>query len=290
MSARVLVIEDNPANLELITYLLKVFGHQPLVAVDGEEGLAVARKQVPDLIICDVQLPKLDGFGVARALKQDPFLRHIPLVAVTAYAMVGDRDRMLASGFDGYIAKPIAPEFFVGQVEAFLPASFAGAGKNPVGGAPRRTEPAVAQGGEQREPALADLASGQRKRPCVLVVDDVDANRELLRSLLVPSGYDFIEARGVEEALALGRQQRPDLVLVDVHLGAESGFALLKAIQADPALSSTPVVMTSATGGALGTAEARSRANGAAGFLQWPIEAPVLTAAVEQLVASAPKE
>ncbi|MBI4496896.1 MAG: response regulator [Chloroflexi bacterium] len=123
MGARILVIEDNATNLELMVYLLEAFGHLPLVAADGEEGLAVARRERPDLIVCDVQLPKLDGYAVAQALKGDGALRPVPLIAVTAYAMVGDRDRMLAAGFDGYIAKPIVAESFVQQVEAFLPSA-----------------------------------------------------------------------------------------------------------------------------------------------------------------------
>jgi CheY-like chemotaxis protein len=119
--AHMLIIEDNAANLELMTYLLDAFGHSVRVAHDGVEGLAAIQADPPDVIICDIQLPRLDGFEVARRLKADLTLCHIPLVAVTALAMVGDRDRILASGFDGYIAKPIEPEQFVRQVEAFLP-------------------------------------------------------------------------------------------------------------------------------------------------------------------------
>jgi two-component system cell cycle response regulator len=121
--AHILIIEDNAANLELMTYLLDAFGHIVRVAYDGAEGLAAIQADAPDVIICDVQLPKVDGFEVARRLKNNPALCHIPLVAVTALAMVGDRDRILAAGFDGYIAKPIEPEHFVHQVEAFLPAA-----------------------------------------------------------------------------------------------------------------------------------------------------------------------
>lgn len=117
--AHVLIIEDNAANLELMTYLLDAFGHAVCAARDGAEGLIAVRSNPPDVIICDVQIPKVDGFEVARRLKSDSNLRHIPLIAVTALAMVGDRDRILASGFDGYIAKPIEPEQFVRQVEAF---------------------------------------------------------------------------------------------------------------------------------------------------------------------------
>src|SRR5262245_48003750 len=120
MPARILIVEDNPTNLELMSYLLTAFGHTTLAANDGEEGLEVARRALPDLIVCDVQLPRLDGYEVARRLKSDAVLRATPLVAVTALAMVGDRDRVLAAGFDGYIPKPITPETFVNQVEVFL--------------------------------------------------------------------------------------------------------------------------------------------------------------------------
>ena len=119
--ARVLVIEDNPTNLQLMVYLLRAFGHTPLEALDGETGLELARRESPDLVLCDIHLPGMDGFGVARQLKGHPALSGIPLVAVTALAMVGDRDRIISAGFNGYITKPIAPETFIGQVETFLP-------------------------------------------------------------------------------------------------------------------------------------------------------------------------
>src|SRR5689334_18532480 len=120
MGARILVIEDNPANLELMSYLLTAFGHTVLSAMDGEEGLEAARRENPDLIVCDIQIPKIHGLEVAQRLKSHPALRKIPLVAVTAFAMVGDRDKVLAAGFDGYIAKPIVPDKFTEQVCAFL--------------------------------------------------------------------------------------------------------------------------------------------------------------------------
>jgi CheY-like chemotaxis protein len=118
--ARILVIEDNPANLELMRYLLQSFGHTVLTAADGEIGVAMVRNERPDLVLCDVQLPKLDGIGVARAVRSDPQLRDVPLIAVTAFAMVGDRDKMLQAGFDGYLPKPITPETFLNDIETFL--------------------------------------------------------------------------------------------------------------------------------------------------------------------------
>lgn len=120
MPGRILIIEDNPQNLELMTYLLRAFGYIVLTAGDGAEGIEIVRREKLDLIICDVHLPKVDGYEVANHLKRDPMLYRIPLVAVTALAMVGDREKVLAAGFDGYIDKPIIPEMFVKQVEAFL--------------------------------------------------------------------------------------------------------------------------------------------------------------------------
>ncbi len=120
MAGRILVIEDNPQNLELMTYLLQAFGYTTRTAVNGEEGVEVVRRERVDLIVCDVHLPKMDGYEVAHELKRDPMLRKIPLVAVTALAMPGDREKVLAAGFDGYIDKPIQPEIFVKQVESFM--------------------------------------------------------------------------------------------------------------------------------------------------------------------------
>ena len=120
MGVRILVIEDNPTNLELMTYLLNAFGHTTIVARDGEEGVEVALRTNPDLILCDIALPKLDGYGVARRLRVESTLNGVPLIADTASAMVGDRDKVVTSGFDGYISKPITPETFVAEVEGQL--------------------------------------------------------------------------------------------------------------------------------------------------------------------------
>jgi len=168
MAARILVIEDNPASLELMRYLLRAFGHAPLLAGDGMEGLEAARRVVPDLIICDVQLPGLDGYEVARQLKADGALRGIPLVAVTAYAMVGDRDKLLLVGFDGYLVKPIVPETFVAELEAFLPAGQRTTAAPAPAADPMFPTPAassVAQHTDIRvEAFLAEIETSLRKR------------------------------------------------------------------------------------------------------------------------------
>ena len=119
--AHILIIEDNPANMQLMSYLLGAFGHNTVEAVDGKSGLDAAEREIPDLILCDLQMPGMDGYEVARQIKLNTDLVSVPLLAVTAYAMVGDREKVLEAGFDGYIPKPINPEIFLGQVEEFLP-------------------------------------------------------------------------------------------------------------------------------------------------------------------------
>jgi len=116
----VLIIEDNRINLQLMTYLVQAAGIAVTTAADGERGLELAALRRPDLIICDVCLPGLDGFQVASALKAQPELKDIPLVAVTALAMPGDRERLLQEGFDYYICKPIEPEHFSALISALI--------------------------------------------------------------------------------------------------------------------------------------------------------------------------
>lgn len=121
---RILLIEDHAANQELMVYLLEAFGCAVSTAGDGEKGIEAARSESPDLILCDLQLPRKNGYAVLSELRADPVLRTIPVVAVTAFAMVGDRDRILGGGFDGYIPKPIDPETFVSQVLSLRAGNF----------------------------------------------------------------------------------------------------------------------------------------------------------------------
>lgn len=120
MKKRILVIEDNLTNLELITYLLQAFDYTVFTALDGEKGIQAAEREKPDLIICDVHMPRMDGNQVASYLNENPALCSIPIIAVTALAMVGDREKVLAAGFDGYISKPIIPEQFIQQIQNFI--------------------------------------------------------------------------------------------------------------------------------------------------------------------------
>lgn len=118
--AIILIIEDNEQNMYLETFILQKKGHEILQARSGEMGIALAAQKVPDLILLDIQLPGMDGYTVARELRKNAASAHIPIIAVTSYAMAGDRERILEAGCTGYIEKPINPETFPLEVTEFL--------------------------------------------------------------------------------------------------------------------------------------------------------------------------
>lgn len=118
--AKILIIEDNEQNLYLETFILEKNGHQIIQARSGEKGIALAISEHPDLILLDIQLPGMDGYTVAQQLRKNPDITHIPIVAVTSYAMTGDRERILEAGCTGYIEKPINPDTFHLEVSQHL--------------------------------------------------------------------------------------------------------------------------------------------------------------------------
>ncbi|MEO6835262.1 MAG: response regulator [Candidatus Tumulicola sp.] len=119
-AARILVVDDNGSNLELMLYLLHAFGYRAEGASDGLSGLERARGTRFDAVLVDILMPGIDGYEFARRFKSDAARATTPLIAVTALAMVGDRERAFSAGFDGYITKPIDPQAFLAQVETHL--------------------------------------------------------------------------------------------------------------------------------------------------------------------------
>ena len=120
MRNKILYIEDNEQNLYLVTFILEKHGYEVSSATDGQEGIDLAAHIKPDLILLDIQLPRMDGYAVAQNLRANPDLSAIPIVAVTSYAMAGDREKAFAAGCTGYIEKPINPDTFMQQVEQHL--------------------------------------------------------------------------------------------------------------------------------------------------------------------------
>ena len=119
--SRVLIVEDNTANMRLALFLLESAGHTVLSAVNAEAGLTIAREEQPDLILMDIQLPGMDGLEATTLLKEDESTRAIPVIALTALAMVGDEARIRAAGCDGYIGKPMRYKEFLAAFNTYLP-------------------------------------------------------------------------------------------------------------------------------------------------------------------------
>lgn len=118
--SKVLVIEDNSQNMYLVTYLLTAAGYEVVPARNGRDGIDLARQERPSLILLDIQLPEMDGYAVARQLTALPEINGVPIVAVTSYAMPGDKEKALAAGCIGYLEKPIDPDKFMDDVNRFL--------------------------------------------------------------------------------------------------------------------------------------------------------------------------
>jgi two-component system cell cycle response regulator DivK len=117
---KVLIIEDNENNLYMMRFILQKLGHTILEARDGGTGVALAKREIPDLILMDIQLPVLDGYSATRKIREDAALKDVPIIAVTSYAMVGDREKALEAGCTAYIEKPIRPESFIKELEKYV--------------------------------------------------------------------------------------------------------------------------------------------------------------------------
>lgn len=121
MSKRILVIEDQEDNRRILRYLLKSADFEVLEALTGEDGVALAERERPDLILMDIQLPGLDGYEATRRIKSNPALRHIPIIVVTSYALSGDDVKAFEAGCDAYVTKPFSPRQLLAKIRQHLP-------------------------------------------------------------------------------------------------------------------------------------------------------------------------
>jgi two-component system cell cycle response regulator len=202
MAARILIVDDDLSSRELMSYLLRSAGHAVTGADDGAAGLRLALDSRPDLVVCALALPAMDGYAVARLLKADAGCAQIPLLAVSARAPDGERARLAAAGFDGYICKPIEPASFVAEVEAFLPI-------------------------ETPAPAPAPAAAPTPSTPTLLVVDDDAFMREVLVDALEGEPWRILSAGSAEDALALLAREPVDVILSDQNMPGMQGTELM---------------------------------------------------------------
>ncbi|PWU19818.1 MAG: hypothetical protein C5B50_05160 [Verrucomicrobia bacterium] len=209
MKKKILLIEDNAQNRVLATLLLEEAGLEVIHAVSGTEGLSKARECAPDLILLDIQLPDMDGYALLTQLKEEPGLARVPIVAVTSYAMAGERKRALDSGCAGYIEKPIEPARFAKQVVAFL--------------------------------------QSHRARMRILVVEDRAENAIVLRENLESAGYDVVQASNGTEALNSLEHARFGLVITDILMPEMDGYQLTRTLKTDERFKDIPVLIYTAT-------------------------------------------
>ena len=247
----VLVVEDNHLNRKLVRSLLQIGRYRVVEAADGIEGLEAARRERPDLILMDLQLPGMDGLSATRELRADPQTAGIPVVALTAHAMVGDEERALEAGCRGYIPKPIDTRAFLERIREYLQ------GRN-------------------------DGAAAESFRSTILIVDDDPMNVKLLSAMLPADRHRVLRAFGGAEALEAAGREHPDLILMDVMMPGVDGLEATRRLRSNPETSRIPVLMITALEENGHKAEAL--AAGADDFLSKPVHRAELLSRVNSML------
>jgi CheY-like chemotaxis protein len=200
-AARILVVDDNPTNLKLVSDVLECEGFEILKAVDAEQAEGIIGQQRPDLILLDIALPGMDGLTLTRKLRADEKTKGLVIVALTAFAMKGDEEKARAAGCDGYITKPIDTRTLPGLVTDYLP----------------RVEPSVPK---------SDLK--------ILVIEDTPSESKLVQHILTGAGHNVSGVEAAEQAFQAVKQNKPEVILLDMVLPGIDGLALARMLKADP--------------------------------------------------------
>jgi PAS domain S-box-containing protein len=228
MPETILIVDDNPANLKVARIALESEGFAVRVAVDGEEALAILSDLRPGLILMDLQLPGIDGLALTRQLKADPATADIPIIAVTSYAMKGDREKALEAGCDGYIAKPIDPIGLPDTVRSHL-----------------RAAPGTAEAPPVSASATTAARDPVALRHTILVIEDNPTTLKVMRLTLERQGYNVLAAPDAASALDATRQVRPDLIIQDLMLPDMDGIALAQRLHERFEAEPVPIVCIS---------------------------------------------
>lgn len=265
----ILVIEDNELNMKLVRAILNLNHFKVIEANMAEKGLEAAKKFKPDVILMDIQLPGMDGLTATRTLKSDPELCAIPIVALTSYAMEGDKQKALEAGCAGYITKPISPKVFISQLEEIL-----------SGGRKRKPEPI-----EVNSPTIQNIAREAPRlsnRPRILIVDDDLTNVKVLKAKLSSEKYELFSAYNGEECLRMVDEIVPDLILLDIMMPEINGYEVTARLKTNPSTRHIPIILVTA----LDSPEDRKRGftTGADEFLTKPINTSELIKRVHSMI------
>ena len=218
--SKILVIEDNPLNMKLVTNLLTINGYDVSEAQDAEMGIEAAKSLCPDLILMDVELPGISGLDATRRIRNDPKIRDVPIIALSANAMDEDRDKGLSAGCNDYITKPINIKTFVNRINHHLLKT-------------------------RKQVLFNNAMSGHR----ILIVDDEPLNIKLLSALLISKGYQVLTAGDGKEAIRKVKNERPDLILLDIMMPGMDGFEATKFLKSDADTKNIPIILVTALTG-----------------------------------------
>ena len=247
---KILLVEDNEANREMLSYRLKRREYKLLTAVDGAEAVSLAAAEKPDLILMDLSLPIMNGWEATKQIKANPNTKNIPVIALTAHAMSGDRQKALEAGCDDYDSKPIDFSRLIDKMKALLERNSSSQLKQVAtriesiksNTQPKSAvEPSTLQLSDTAEPLEVDVAATK-----ILLVEDNEANRKMLSYRLRRRKYELLIAVDGAEAVSLAAAEEPDLILMDLSLPIMNGWDATKQIKANPNTKNIPIIALTA--------------------------------------------
>lgn len=263
---KILLVEDNELNQDMLSRRLMRRGFEVVFATDGATGVSMASSEQPDLILMDMSLPVMDGWEATQSIKSNPHTASIPIIALTAHAMVGDRDKAMAAGCDDYDTKPVELARLLQKIDALL----ATATQNKaIVSPPLPTAPLPVH--------IPQLSETTEHR--ILIVDDNEMNRDMLSRRLNRAGYAVLMAEDGEAGLSLIMEQSVDLILLDIMMPGISGLDVLQQIRQSYSQVQLPIIMATAKDESDDIVKAFEL--GANDYVTKPIDLPVLLARIK---------
>jgi sigma-B regulation protein RsbU (phosphoserine phosphatase) len=269
--AKILLVDDSEPNRDMLARRLQRKGHEVLQAVDGQQAVDMTRSESPDVVLMDLNLPVLDGWSATRQIKAFPGTRPVPVIALTAHAMSGDRQKALQAGCDDYDTKPVDFPRLLGKIEALF--------KSPEDPSPARPKPSAATApaaDAEVEAAAVEVAPEPAGR--VLIVDDTETNRDVASRWLRRKGFAVDTVNDGHEALEQIEKVRYDTILLDVMMPGINGIEVLRRLRQTHPATELPVIMATAKDASDDIVEALTL--GANDYVTKPLDFPVLIARV----------
>lgn len=254
-NVKILVIEDNKMNMKLVCSLLRLKQFEVIEAEDGEKGIKLAEEHLPNLILMDIQLPGIDGLTATSIIKNNPILKHIPVIALTSHAMRGDDQKAREAGCNGYITKPIDTRLFIENIMRYLQTS-----SNLSDGSIREIE--------SNNP-IEEKKFDTESQYTILIVDDELRNIKLMAAILSTEPYKILQAINGEQALLMVGSHKVDLILLDVMMPGINGFEVTQLIKNNPETKNIPIILVTALDGSENKQKAKEV--GADEFLTKPV-------------------